>query len=1162
MNAPKPASIVEPGVYLQPPQIATAYNIPWNDGAGVKIAILSLNGAPPLQSDLELTFADLKAAGLIPTQYSAPTINSFILPGGEGAGQLSENTLDVFCVATTVPAATINFYGSGNIFGSYLDLDTLIRKAVDDGNHIITLSFVFPEYVGYTIPPVTTPLESALAYASANKVAFCVGSGDWGSTFDNTGLQVIYPASSSHCIAVGGTKLILNPDNTRASETDFNIKFGNNGVGGGGGISDYIPRPVWQDGLSYTPITGNQIGSPTPLPRRGLPDISAPFNNYRFYFQGNPVTAAGTSASAPFIAGVLARMQNLTGVQRSSEEYNTIFYANPQAFYDITVGANNVLINDGYAGTAEWDPVTGLGPPIGDKLLTALWVPVPIYGPFQWITSSALTTATELVQTFTPVIASSTQTVSYSLISGTLPPGLSLASNGLISGIPKPVVNTIQSKFVIRATSGGKVLDRTFTMEVEGKDSPIWSTDSGYLPVGYKGEGFTFNHTYVKVNVRANSVDPSATPLFYYIEDNDGLLPPGLELKSNGELSGFVKANLPSGTVPELYTFSITATDGAGISDKRAFKILVVPSNFFRADNTYLNFSTTFVTSSTALSTIIAGTTAFSSSTSNINFTAIRPFDLLFVNNADIEIGFVVSTSTNSFTINTATTASIITGDILNIRRPGIEYEILGSGLLTTDYGYLLPPQFINGSDLGSIRANNNIDIPLTAYDPVSYFGPITYSAVTGTDVLNNLPENLKIDSGTGYAYGFIPYQPAYNKTYQFTVAATKTDILTGAQSTSTNTFKLVVMGSVDSEIKYVTDSNLGSIDTGVISDLSIVAENIGSNYTVKYQILTGSLPEGLTLLQDGAISGRAQYGSAGNYTFTVRAGDVYENGYVDKEFILTVAESTTQYTEIYTRPFLSREKRKTYQNFIEDQFIFDQKLIYRYFDPNFGVQRDLRLVLEHAIEKVNLSYYVSALRENFYRKRIYFGDVKLAVAKNTDNQVIYEIVYVDAVDTLVNNKNISVTDTFYQGREIYYPASIDNMRKQFSIIPLPDDTYISINENMQPAYMNTIQPDTNQIPGFIRSIPICYALPGQGSRIISRIKLSGFDFKQFDFEIDRVIVQSSQDNDSAKYLIFDRQDISSSIDADELLFGLDWAETPELTVRLDDESGNPINRE
>ena len=70
---------------------------------------------------------------------------------------------------------------------------------------------------------------------------------------------------------------------------------------------------------------------------------------------------AGTSASAPLVAGILARYQQLTGVARGATAWNTLFYGNPNSFYDIQVGTNNVIHPNGYVGTAGWDAVTGLG---------------------------------------------------------------------------------------------------------------------------------------------------------------------------------------------------------------------------------------------------------------------------------------------------------------------------------------------------------------------------------------------------------------------------------------------------------------------------------------------------------------------------------------------------------------------------------------------------------------------------------------------------------------------------------------------------------------------------------------------------------------------------------------------------------------------------------
>jgi hypothetical protein len=65
------------------------------------------------------------------------------------------------------------------------------------------------------------------------------------------------------------------------------------------------------------------------------------------------------------------------------------------------------------------------------------------------------------------------------------------------------------------------------------------------------------------------------------------------------------------------------------------------------------------------------------------------------------------------------------------------------------------------------------------------------------------------------------------------------------------------------------------------------------------------------------------------------------------------------------------------------------------------------------------------------------------------------------------------------------------------------------VDDRLQPRYMTTLQPDNGVPLGFIKAVPICYALPGKAEKIISRIKSSGFDFKQFDFDTDRLIVET-----------------------------------------------------
>jgi hypothetical protein len=678
-----------------------------------------------------------------------------------------------------------------------------------------------------------------------------------------------------------------------------------------------------------------------------------------------------------------------------------------------------------------------------------------------------------------------------------------LSNTGTIYGTPSAVVNTVRNKFVVRATNTDGVVDRTFLLDVQGADKPIWSTAGGYLPAGYNGEGYILNYGWVDINLAATAVDPSSTPLRYYVAENSGSIPPGLTLSQDGRLSGYVNYTFVAQDVPVLHTFIVTATDGVAETTSSQFNLLVLGPDMLRADSDFL--------------------------TLNDN-----------------------------------------------------EYSILDLTILPTSISYLQPLQFLNGTDLGVVRADNNQDIPVKAYDPAPFRGPVTYSIIEGietqVEVVTtttttietvyidspawSLPDGLSLDPNSGYLYGFIPYQPAYTQNYNLRILATKTDQLSGTVVTATNTFTLAIKGEVESAIEWITDSNLGSIYTGIDSDLYVKARQLVSGYTIKYDVVSGDLPPGLDLARDGTLCGQVNYGSTGTYTFTVSAGDVYGLSSIQREFSVTAVQITsTEYTKIYMKPFFTMDKRQTWSEFISNTFTFDPSLIYRYYDSNFGVQHELRVNLEFGIERLDLEYYVGALRENFYRRRFNFGAVKKAVAQDVSGNNIYEIIYLDVVEDNVDALGQSAVPTFYANNDIYYPSSIDNMRRQLRLIPLEDNTYIKTRVDNQPRFMSTPQDGDYKPAGYMRVIPLCYALPGQGDKIISRIKLSNFNFGLLDFEVDRIIVENSADNNSAKYLIFDRQSLSDAIETDDQLFGLDWAETPELTVRLDDENDSPINR-
>lgn len=158
-----------------------------------------------------------------------------------------------------------------------------------------------------------------------------------------------------------------------------------------------------------------------------------------------------------------------------------------------------------------------------------------------WITpAGSLGLLTERIIIDIPLSATSTLgSVTFSLIAGSLPRGLRLSENS-IKGSPTEVKVYTESKFVIRADDGVDIEDRTFTLAVDGSDSPIWLTQEGFLNIGPAEAYFVLDNAQVDFQLEARDPDLIAgDTLEFYLVPNGGLLPPGLSLSIDGVISGF-----------------------------------------------------------------------------------------------------------------------------------------------------------------------------------------------------------------------------------------------------------------------------------------------------------------------------------------------------------------------------------------------------------------------------------------------------------------------------------------------------------------------------------------------------------------------------------------------------------------------------------------------
>ena len=79
---------------------------------------------------------------------------------------------------------------------------------------------------------------------------------------------------------------------------------------------------------------------------------------------------------------------------------------------------------------------------------------------------------------------------------------------------------------------------------------------------------------------------------------------------------------------------------------------------------------------------------------------------------------------------------------------------------------------------------------------------------------------------------------------------------------------------------------------------------------------------------------------------------------------------------------------------------------------------------------------------------------------------------------------------------------------------------------NFLPLWMRTPQSFSGIAQGFQKAVVLCYVKPGYSDRIINNIKNLGIDFKNIDFTVDRVIIDSVAGESGDKYIAFAAREI------------------------------------
>lgn len=778
---------------------------------------------------------------------------------------------------------------------------------------------------------------------------------------------------------------------------------------------------------------------------------------------------------------------------------------------------------------------------------------------------------------------SPTSTTSYQIISGSLPRGLRLVSN-TIKGSPTEVNRPTTNRFVVRASDGAETKDRTFSITIEGADEPTWITAEGFLPVGPNNTLFVLDNDRVDFQLEAIDPDlPAGDTVRYSIPPNGGQLPPGLSLSTTGQISGYTSA---------IYAIDLGSASGA--YDTTAFDVVDFDVG-------------------------LSPTTGYDSFLFD-NQTFDYFLDTKVPKKLSRYYSFTVDATDGRTTVSRTFKIYVVSSDFLRADNTIIQ---AGTGVFRADNTFVRAPLWVTPAYLGKRRANNYVTVYLDVYNPSELNGTIAFflQPTNPDGSISTLPPGLQLDSNQGELVGRVPYQPRITKNYQFTIVAVNyqgaipasnyilrgswsdvisynvgdvvqyrgytylcifnhinklpnnTDYWVEGTSSSDKTFNIDIIGEIESGVRWITDSALGSIKPRQDSIFYVKAETDVYGGKVFYSLVSGDLPPGLSLLDTGEIIGKVNQFADGSalgltrfydetngvrdysitfdfdttsfdrqYEFTIRASDSFNFSQSDRKFNIVVNETSSKsFANIYIKAFQKKIKRDQWYDFITDNEIFSSNQIYRYGDPSFGVQTEIKALLFAGIESVEAVKFVQAMSRNHYNKQIKLGSLNSAVAKDPVTQeIIYEVIYVEIIDDLEKNKKsissvvdlkndinskvlISQTaikvdsDIPYASdsdHQRIFPNSIANMRSRIRSLGERDRTFL-------PLWMRSIQVDAPIEPGFTKCLVLCYALPGESASIIRKIKARNFDFKQIDFEADRYVIDILDGEIQDKYLAF-----------------------------------------
>lgn len=717
--------------------------------------------------------------------------------------------------------------------------------------------------------------------------------------------------------------------------------------------------------------------------------------------------------------------------------------------------------------------------------------------------------------------------VEFTHIAGTMPPGTRILKDGTVKGIPVTTVETksktVTYAFTIRAnTPNDVVADRSFSISVTNFSS------LRILPDAFIKA--TFDNVTVSKQFVAVTENPNAKLTWRVLEGNtplDARTGKPIAIDQNGLYFGWMSRFLTD----------FGGTPGYGVEDVEDYPYDFTPNS---GDKIY-NFEiqvTDGVNTDNATVTIRAMSASIL--TCDNSFSISEPSDF-FDWTCDLTSSYAPIVTTDPSNIPALPVGTKFAYKFEAVDQLGETiYWLANAGIASTGLSISAVSGWISGT-----IAQQEEEVKTTTFTVAPYKIKEGYPDIVGTSVKVNL---VTVKDPTN----FITWDTAANlgiivngSTSEFQVAAThiggKPVVYEVVQGTMPYGLKLLpedglIVGrasfqyfSLDGQFSNITVANTVGISTGMIVQGPGVASgstvtHVGDDYNtltiepalyiqegvdVTFSNLSATV---ITSITDQSTTTRVDKGTTTfdrNYNFSIKASTTTGNIATNtKEFNITVdSYNAAPYLNVWIKALVPTDQRMSFNEIMNNTEYFPPELIYRASDKWFGKASGINSLFLPGVAPSTTEEFFNSIEKNHYVKTLRFGEIKTARAVDENFYTKYEVVYVELLD----NKTVdgvstplevepAINEPYRYSEQEYttiYPNSYENM--QYRI----ESGLGYTNRGALPEWMLSPQ-DDGSVLGLTRCLVLAYTKPGASKLIRYRLRSAGVTFNNIYFQTDR----------------------------------------------------------